>query len=66
MKPHYRLMKLSDCMLGTRFYCPKQKSPSILIGRTSNVSFYQTGNYFNIMGEKFIISNDSRVWVKVN
>lgn len=51
MKPRYRLMKLSDCMLGTRFYCPKQKSPSILIGRTSNVSFYQTGNYFNIMGE---------------
>lgn len=65
-KPRYRLMELSNCIIGTRFYCPKQKSPFVLIGRTGNESFYQTGNYFNIMGEKFITSNDSRVWVKVN
>ncbi|AIB07078.1 hypothetical protein ST9NA_075 [Salmonella phage 9NA] len=69
MKPHYRLMKLSDCTNGTRFYFYRSKKllPYTLIANSYKKfeSIYHSGHEFNIMAKKFRTSIHKQVWAKV-
>lgn len=70
MKPRYRLMKLSDCPNGTRFYFYRSKKllPYTLIANSYRKfeSIYHAGHEFNIMAKKYRTSIHNLVWAKVN
>lgn len=70
MKPHYRLMKLSQCPNGTRFYFYrlKQLLPFTLIANSfkKHESIYHEGHDFNMTARKYRTSIHKLVWAKVN
>nr|DAV78076.1 MAG TPA: hypothetical protein [Caudoviricetes sp.] len=69
MKPRYRLMKLSDCANGTRFYFYRSKLlwpyTLIAINRRKYEGVYHIGHDFNINVRMFRTSLNKQVWAKV-
>lgn len=70
MKPHYRLMKLSDCANGTRFYFYRSRkmNPYTLIANSLKryESIYHAGHDFNIDSKRFRTSLHNLVYAKVD
>lgn len=69
MKLRYRLMKLSDCANGTRFYFYRSKLmlpyTLISISRKRHEAIYHAGHNFNINVRMFRTSLNTQVWAKV-
>lgn len=69
MKPRYRLMKLSECANGTRFYFYRSKLmlpyTLISISRKRYEAIYHIGHDFSINVQMFRTSLNKQVWAKV-
>lgn len=71
MKPRYRLMKLSECANGRRFYFYRSKLmlpyTLISISRKRYEAIYHTGHSFDITAKRFGTSLvNKQVWAKVD
>lgn len=67
-KPRIRLMNLSDCTNGTRYYTNIKHRPQTLvtINKKTNEAIYHNGHAFNMQAKKYRGYANRKVWVVIN